>query len=168
MRSRRSPPYRGILPRCGVNATAAVIHASAEDLVMFGNLSGLTFARAIGPGGSQMKNVVSSLVLSATLLGLGGGCVVETRTRARVVAPPPPAAVVEVEVEEAPPPPRAVVVQTRPGFVWVEGRWYRRHGRWEWRDGYWERERRGYVWVPGRWDRRGRHHVWVEGSWRVR
>src|SRR5262245_38359003 len=98
---------------------------------MFGHLSGLTFARGSGIEEKLMISVVSSFLLSATLLGVGGGCVVETRARARVVAPPPPpppAAVVEVEVEEEPPPPRTVVVETRPGFIWVEGRWYRNHG----------------------------------------
>src|SRR5262245_29550957 len=151
---------------------------------MFGRLSGLTFARGIGlQEESQMKRFVSSFVLSATLLGLGGGCLVEGRARVvgpppppppratvevEVAAPPPPPAQVEVEVEEEPPPPRRVVVETRPGFIFIEGRWEHRHGRWVWRDGYWEREHRGYVWVPGRWERRGRHSVWIEGSWRRR
>ena len=109
-----------------------------------------------------MKNVLSSLLLTATLLGTAGGCVVEARGH---VAAPAPVAV--VEVEEEPPPPRAVVVETRPGFIFVQGRWERRGGRWVWNDGHWERERRGYVWEPGRWETRGRRHVWVEGSWRT-
>jgi hypothetical protein len=109
-----------------------------------------------------MKNTLGSLLLAATLLGTAGGCVVEAR--GRVVAPQP---TVVVEVEEEPPPPRAVVVETRPGFLFIEGRWERRGGRWVWRDGYWERQRAGYVWLPGRWERRGRRHVWIEGSWRA-
>ena len=98
-----------------------------------------------------MKNALGSFLLTATLLGTAGGCVVEAR--GHVSAPPPPVAVVEVEVEEEPPPPRAVVVETRPGFVFVQGRWFRRGGRWEWSDGHWERERAGQVWVAGRWER---------------
>jgi YXWGXW repeat-containing protein len=112
-----------------------------------------------------MKNAVSSLILATTLFGAVEGCTVEAHGRVR--APPPPTATIEVEVEEEPPPPRRVVVETRPGFVFVEGRWYRRGGHWEWADGRWERERVGHVWVPGRWERRGRHHVWIEGSWRA-
>jgi hypothetical protein len=107
-----------------------------------------------------MKNAISSLLLTATLLGTAGGCMVEAH--GHVAAP-----VAVVEVEEEPPPPRTVVVETRPGFVFIEGRWYRRGGRWEWQDGRWERERVGHVWVPGRWERRGNKHVWIEGSWRA-
>jgi hypothetical protein len=107
-----------------------------------------------------MKQTLGSLLLTATLLGTAGGCVVSARARV-------PAPVAVVEVEEEPPPPRAVVIETRPGFVFVEGHWYRSGGRWVWADGYWERERVGHVWVPGRWERRGNRHVWVEGSWRA-
>ena len=74
----------------------------------------------------------------------------------------------DVEVEEEPPPPRQTVVEVRPGFVFVQGRWDRRGGQWVWMDGHWERERVGHMWVDGRWERRGRRHVWVEGSWRAR
>ena len=71
-----------------------------------------------------------------------------------------------VEVDEEPPPPRSVVVETRPGFIFIEGRWVRNGRNWAWRDGYWERERAGFVWEQGRWENRGRNHVWVEGNWR--
>lgn len=109
-----------------------------------------------------MKQTLGSFLLAATILGGAGGCFVEAR--GRVVTPAP---VAVVEVEEEPPPPRTVIVETRPGFVFIEGRWFRRGGRWEWTDGHWERERVGHVWVPGRWERRGRNHVWIEGSWRA-
>ena len=104
----------------------------------------------------RMKIVVGSLLL-ASLLALPS-CVV--RGSGHVSGP-----VAVVEVEEQPPPPRVVVVNTRPGFVWVEGRWLRRGNRWDWRDGHYERVRAGNVWVQGRWERRGRRHVWVEGHW---
>jgi hypothetical protein len=107
-----------------------------------------------------MKNALSSLFLASALAAALGGCVVEAR--GHVAAP-----VAVVEVEEEPPPPRRVVVETRPGYVFVEGHWTRNGGRWVWADGYWERQRSGYIWVPGRWDRRGRRHVWIEGSWRA-
>src|ERR1043165_6934677 len=135
---------------------------------MFGRRSGLTFARGIGlQEDFQMKRFAVSFVLSATLLGLAsGGCLVEGRARVvgpppppppppppratvevEVAAPPPPSATVEVEVEEEPPPPRRVVVERRAGYIFVEGRWYRRHGRWEWSDGHWERQRSGDAWL---------------------
>jgi len=107
-----------------------------------------------------MRISISSLALAATLTAAASGCVVTARGHVEA-----PAAV--VEVDEEPPPPRTVVVESRPGFVFIEGRWYRRGGRWEWADGRWERERVGHVWVPGRWERRGRRHVWIEGSWRA-
>src|SRR4051812_38313849 len=109
-----------------------------------------------------MKNALGSFLLAATLLGTAGGCVVGAR--GHVSAPP---LVVEVEVEEHPPQHRVVIMETRPGFIFVQGRWYRRGGRWEWGEGHWERERAGQVWVAGRWERRGNRHVWVEGSWRA-
>jgi hypothetical protein len=107
----------------------------------------------------SLKNTLGSLALLASLVAGASGCVV--RAHGHVGAP-----VAFVEVEEEPPPPRVVVVDSRPGFVWIEGRWDRAGNRWAWRDGYWERERSGYVWEQGRWDRRGRGHVWVEGRWR--
>jgi hypothetical protein len=68
-------------------------------------------------------------------------------------------------VEEEPPPPRQEVIEVRPGFVHIEGHWYRRGGKWEWQEGRYERERHGEHWIAGHWDRRGKGHVWVEGHW---
>lgn len=103
---------------------------------------------------------LSSFLFVAIIGSVATGCVV----RGGVVAEP----VAVVEVEEAPPPPRTVVVETRPGFVWIEGRWIYRGNRYVWSDGRWERERGGHVWVQGRWEQRGRRHVWVEGRWEAR
>lgn len=105
-----------------------------------------------------MRKLTSFLIVTI-LAGAAAGCVV--RTRGTVAVAP----VAVVEVEEEPPPPRAVVVTARPGFVWIEGRWAYRGGRYVWLDGRWEAERRGHRWVQGRWERRGRRHVWVEGRW---
>lgn len=107
----------------------------------------------------SLKRTLGSLALAGSLAVVSAGCVV--RAHGRISAP-----VAYVEVEEEPPPPRVVVVETRPGFIWVQGRWHRSGDRWTWRDGYWEAQRSGYVWEQGRWERRGRGHVWVEGSWR--
>ena len=71
-------------------------------------------------------------------------------------------------VEDAPPPAREEVVVSRPGFVWVHGRWSHPGSRWVWQGGYYERERQNQVYVEGRWERRGRGHVWVDGGWRAR
>ena len=106
------------------------------------------------------RNVLASFLLVASVAATG--CVV--RAHGRVNAPPP---AVYVEVEEEPPPPRQTVVEVRPGFVFIQGRWDRRGGQWVWRDGYWERERAGHMWVDGRWERRGRRHVWVDGRWQA-
>lgn len=108
----------------------------------------------------SLKSTLASLVLAGSVVGLASGCIV--RAHGQVAAP-----VAYVEVEEEPPPPRAVVVETRPGFVWVEGRWTRGGNRWVWSDGFWERERSGHVWEQGRWQRQGRGHVWVQGRWRA-
>jgi hypothetical protein len=103
---------------------------------------------------------LGSFALVAALAAGSVGCVVRAHGRVHV-----PVAV--VEVEEEPPPPRVYIRDTRPGFVFIQGRWDRRGGRWEWRDGYWERQRAGHAWEDGRWERRGRGHVWVEGRWRA-
>lgn len=107
----------------------------------------------------QVRNTLGSLLL-AGCMALTTGCVV--RAHGHLAAP-----VAYVEVDEEPPPPKVVIYDTRPGFIFIQGRWVR-HGRnWVWRDGYWERQRAGYYWDQGRWERRGNRHVWVEGSWRA-
>jgi hypothetical protein len=108
----------------------------------------------------SLKNMLGSVAIVGALAALSTGCVV--RAHGRVSAP-----VAYVEVYEEPPPPQVVVYDTRPGFIWVQGRWLRSGNQWVWRDGYWQRERAGYMWEQGRWERRGRGHVWVEGSWRT-
>lgn len=108
----------------------------------------------------KLKNAFGSLALVSLLALPSVGCVVRGSGHAYVRAP-----VAVVEIEQEPPPPRVVVVDTRPGFIWVQGRWQYNGGRWHWHDGHYERERAGYAWQQGRWERRGRGHVWVEGRW---
>ena len=103
----------------------------------------------------------AALLLVATFTV--SGCVV--RARGGVYVPAPSVGVV---VYEEPPPPRVTYVAPRPGFLWIEGHWYRRGNNWAWYDGRWERERTGYVYAPGRWERRGNGRVWVDGRWNAR
>jgi hypothetical protein len=71
-------------------------------------------------------------------------------------------------VAETPPAPRHVVVDVRPGFVWIEGHWVRSAGNWSWIDGYWVAERPGYLYVQGTWVRDGSRWRWRAGEWRAR
>jgi len=71
-------------------------------------------------------------------------------------------------VEESPPAPREEVVVSRPGYIWIHGRWTHPGRHWLWQSGYYERERPNQVYVEGRWERRTRGHVWVDGAWRAR
>jgi hypothetical protein len=64
-----------------------------------------------------------------------------------------------------PPAPRFERVKPRRGFVWIDGNWDWRDGRYVWLDGHWERERPGMRWHGGRWDYRGDHAVWIQGTW---
>ncbi len=101
---------------------------------------------------------ITGLVLVTLLAGAASACVVRGSAR---VAP-----VAVIEVEEEPPPPRQERYEARPGFVYIQGRWAHRGGRYVWVDGRYERERRGRGFVQGHWERRGRRHVWIEGHWR--
>jgi len=64
-----------------------------------------------------------------------------------------------------PPPPRLEVVQPRRGFVWVEGGFTWRDGRYVALPGHWERERHGYRWQVGRWEPETDHYEWTPGGW---
>ena len=90
----------------------------------------------------QLRKPLGSLVLATVVaMRARGGCVV---TRARVAPPVIATPVAVVSVEEGPPAARVVVMETRPGYVAIEGRWVRMNNQWVWRDGYYERERVGY------------------------
>ncbi len=71
------------------------------------------------------------------------------------------------------PPPRYGVIGVAPGsgFVWAEGFWDWRGGRYVWVSGRWMRPpRSGAVWVPGAWEERHEHgrRGWEfrRGHWR--
>jgi hypothetical protein len=64
-----------------------------------------------------------------------------------------------------PPPPPVERVEPRRGWIWVEGNYEWRHGRYIWQRGHWERERPGHHWRRGRWEQQGDRYVWVRGDW---
>jgi hypothetical protein len=70
-----------------------------------------------------------------------------------------------VAFNEPPPPPPIEQVSPRPGWVWVEGGYEWRHGRYRPLPGHWERERTDRRWRTGRWYWRGNHYEWIPGGW---
>jgi hypothetical protein len=102
----------------------------------------------------MLKTVSFALLVAMA----GTGCVV----RAHAYTPAPTG---EVYVDEEPPAPRVWITETRPGYVYMQGRWDRRGNQWAWSDGHWERERAGQSWSEGRWETRGNRHVYVQGRW---
>ncbi len=105
----------------------------------------------------KLVKLGSLALLTSLALASTSGCVL--RAHGRIGGP-------VIYVEEEPPPPRVWITDTRPGYIFIQGRWDRRGNQWAWRDGYWDRQRTGQYWEDGRWDRRGNRHVWVEGNWR--
>ena len=102
----------------------------------------------------MLKTVSFALLVAMA----GTGCVV----RAHAYTPAPSG---EVYVEEEPPAPRVWVTETRPGYIYLQGRWDRRGNQWAWSDGHWERERANERWNEGRWETRGNRHIYVQGRW---
>ena len=51
-----------------------------------------------------------------------------------------------------------------PGYVWIDGDWYARGGRYHWREGYW-RPRGNRVWISGNWQSRPNGYYWRRGYW---
>jgi hypothetical protein len=73
---------------------------------------------------------------------------------------------------EVPPPPApmamgAVGYAPGPGFVWADGFWDLRGGRWVWAPGAWRRAPHGRaVWVRPYWEQHGRSWRFRKGYWR--
>jgi hypothetical protein len=54
-----------------------------------------------------------------------------------------------------------------PGYVWVEGDWVVRNGRYQWREGRWMKNRnRNRVYISGSWESRPGGYYWRRGYWR--
>lgn len=68
-----------------------------------------------------------------------------------------------------PPAPRYRVygVAPGPGYVWMDGHWGYRGGRYEWDEGRWARPPRGrHHWERGEWRHEGRGWRYHDGRWR--
>ena len=70
-------------------------------------------------------------------------------------------------VQMAPPPPRYEMVPgTRPGQVWVQGRWVWNERDYVWQGGRWQQDRPDYVYAPGRWVQASGGWRWVDDQWK--
>jgi hypothetical protein len=54
---------------------------------------------------------------------------------------------------------------SRPGYVWVNGRYNYTNNQWYWQNGYWQNEQPGRYWVQGTWTNQNNGYVWVDGYW---
>lgn len=50
-------------------------------------------------------------------------------------------------------------------YIWIDGEWIYRNGRYEYVEGYWCAPRRGYRYVPGYWHKNNNGHSWNAGIW---
>jgi len=103
----------------------------------------------------KIRNILLTGALAAC--SMLAGCASHGYAAAWVPAPPPPRPYVVGAVGYAP----------GPGYVWAEGFWDLRGGRWVWAPGYWARApHRHAYWVSPHWERTG--HGWrrVDGHWR--
>ncbi len=51
------------------------------------------------------------------------------------------------------------------GWVWIDGDWRVRNGRYYWREGHWARPGTR-VWISGSWEPRNGGYYWRRGHWR--
>ncbi|HSU26810.1 MAG TPA: hypothetical protein VLJ68_00390, partial [Chitinophagaceae bacterium] len=56
-------------------------------------------------------------------------------------------------------------VRPYPNYVWVEGDWIYRNGRYEYQRGYWQQPRRSRHFVAGAWIQRSNGWYWRRGRW---
>lgn len=71
-----------------------------------------------------------------------------------------------VTVSSRPDPPVYVrPVSPHAGWVWIDGDYYWRGGRYQYSPGYWTAPRAHYRYAPGNWQRRGNGYYWKRGRW---
>ncbi len=105
-------------------------------------------------------NLLRRSILSATLLGSFAltACAAGYGNYYAGYAPPPPPAPYRVGV---------VGYAPGPGFVWTNGYWALRGGRWAWAEGAWVRPpRHRAVWVAPYWEPHRRSYRFHRGYWR--
>jgi hypothetical protein len=102
----------------------------------------------------KIRNILLSGVLAAS--SMLAGCASHVYVSAYAPGPPPRPYVVG-----------AVGYAPGPGYVWADGFWDLRGGRWEWSQGYWAHPPHAHAyWTPAHWTQT--NHGWrrVEGRWR--
>ena len=109
----------------------------------------------MGFGRKLISQSTLAAVLACSGMALGSGCIADGQYRGSMV------------VRSQPPPQRVIVAESRPGYVWVDGRWNWDDSstEWVWYDGYYEPERVGYDYEGGRWDNRSDGYVYVQPRW---
>jgi len=118
-----------------------------------------------------MRRVEPWLVVIALVMSVAGAANVAAQPAVRDHRNPPPPPQMERDhrrlppgAPSEPPPPQAETPVSRPGFVWIPGRWDWR-GKWQWVPGHAERERAGKKWRDGRWEHQGDTWVYSDGGW---
>ncbi len=122
------------------------------------SLGGIEARRLLNSSTMKIARALSSLLAGSLLVGVlttTSGCLVGVRGGATVA----------YDVDAEPPPPRRIVVEDRPGYVWIDGYWYWNGGQWVWSDGRYEPRRDGYVYIQGNWGYQGGRHHWTPGHW---
>lgn len=102
----------------------------------------------------KFRNVLLSAVLAAS--SMLASCAPHAYVAAYVPGPP-----------ERPYAVGAVGYAPGPGYVWADGFWDLRGGRWAWAPGYWTHApRRHAYWAPAHWGQT--NHRWrrIDGRWR--
>lgn len=71
-----------------------------------------------------------------------------------------------VTVSSRPDPPVYVrPVSPHPGYIWLDGDYYYRGGRYVYRPGYWAAPRPRHTWTPGYWQQHGNGWYWKRSHW---
>jgi hypothetical protein len=101
---------------------------------------------------NMKQAVLAGVMLASSALT---ACASQAYVAYQVAPPPAPMAV------------GAVGYAPGPGFMWADGFWDLRGGRWVWVGGAWRRPPHGHaVWVRPYWEQHGRSWRFRKGYWR--
>ncbi len=107
---------------------------------------------------NMKPGVLKNGVLAGVMLASSALTACASQAYVAYQVPPPPSAPYAVG---------AVGYAPGPGFVWVDGFWDLRGGRWAWAPGEWRRPPRAHaVWVRSYWEPRGHSYRFHRGHWR--